>query len=102
MKKLNINDMVLVITGKDKGKKGKITSIDWSSSRVTVEGLNQSKKAIKPTQENPAGGYTVVESSLHISNVQVFSDAKSKGSRVRITSLDGKNNRTLVACGAKL
>ena len=60
------------------------------------------KKAVKPTQENPAGGITEKEAPVHISNVAVVSPKTSKGTRVKIVNKDGKNIRVAVSCGTEL
>lgn len=97
---LKIKDEVIVIAGKEKGKRGKILFIDRLRERVYVEGINKIKKFMRPTQENPKGGTVEVESALHISNVMYY-DAKSKkgvrvgfevkgGKKVRVTRPGGK------------
>ena len=58
MQKLKMNDEVIVLAGKEKGKKGKIKQIFSKQDRLIVEGINMVKKTVKPTQENPAGGMT--------------------------------------------
>ena len=55
MQKIKIDDKVIVLKGKDQGKTGKVKKLDLKKNRVLVEGVNLLKKAIKPTQENPAG-----------------------------------------------
>ncbi len=69
--KLRKNDVVQVIAGKNKGKTGRILSIDREKGRVIVEGVNLVKKAMRPTQENPKGGISEIEAPLHISNVMI-------------------------------
>ena len=73
MKKLHIKvgDEIIVITGKSKGQAGSIKSIDREKKRVKVEGLNLCKKAVKPTEENPEGGFIEIEAPIHISNVML-------------------------------
>ena len=102
MQKLRINDEVMVMAGKDKGKTGKITTLLPKRSRVIVAGVNVLKKAVKPTQENPNGGITEVEASVHRSNVMVVSPKDGKPSRVRIEEKDGKKVRVAVSCGSVL
>jgi large subunit ribosomal protein L24 len=82
--KLKKDDEVIVITGKkeDKGKKGKILSIDRKKDRVYVSGINIRKKFVRPTQENPQGGEIHIEGSIHISNVMLYDSKKKKGVRV--------------------
>jgi large subunit ribosomal protein L24 len=102
MQKLKLNDEVIVLAGKDKGKTGKLTSINFKSSKVLVEGVNMVKKAVKPTQENPSGGIFEKESAMHISNVALVSPKTKKATRVRIEEKDGKKVRVAVACGSVL
>jgi len=71
-------DQVLVLAGKDRGKKGKVLQVLPKKDRVLVEGLNLVKKAMRPTENNPEGGITEKEASLHISNVKVIESAAKK------------------------
>ena len=66
------NDQVMVTTGKDRGKTGRVLTIDRKAGRVVVEGLNMVKKAVRKKKQNDKGGITDVEASLHLSNVQVL------------------------------
>ena len=102
MQKLKLNDEVLVIAGKNKGRTGKVESIDLKNDRVLVKGVNLVKKAIKPTQENPNGGITDIEASIDRSNVAVVSPKTKKPTRVRIETKDGKKVRVATACGSVL
>ncbi len=102
MQKLKINDEVVVLAGKDKSKTGKLKSINLKKKTVIVEGINVIKKSVKPTQENPTGGFADVEKPLHISNVAVVSPKTGKATRVKIEEKDGKKVRIAVACGSTL
>jgi large subunit ribosomal protein L24 len=102
MEKLRVQDEVVVLAGKDKGKTGHILKIFRKQNRVLVGGVNVVKKAVRPTQENPAGGITEKENPIHISNVAVVSPKTKKATRVRIENKDGKNVRIAVACGTEL
>ena len=101
MQKLKVNDEVVVLAGKDKSKTGKVKKINFKKKTVIVEGVNVVKKSMKPTQENPSGGFVDLESSLHISNVAVVSPKTGKATRVRIENKDGKNVRVAVSCGSE-
>ena len=90
MQKLKVNDEVIVIAGKDKGKTGSVIKINSKKNEVIVTGINMVKKALKPSQENPQGGFAEVERPLHASNIAVVSPKTKKGTRVRIESKDGK------------
>ncbi len=102
MQKLKVNDEVVVIAGKDKGKSGTLQKINFKKNEVIVSGVNLVKKALRPSQENPQGGFAEVERPLHISNVAVVSPKTKKGTRVRIEEKDGKKVRVAVACGSVL
>lgn len=102
MQKLKLNDEVMVIAGKERGKVGKVKKLNFKKSRVIVAGLNLVKKTLKPTQENPNGGIVDIESSLHLSNVMVVSPKTKKPTRVRINLKDGKRVRVAVSCGSEI
>ncbi|MDR1931358.1 MAG: 50S ribosomal protein L24 [Spirochaetales bacterium] len=65
------NDEVRVMSGKEKGKSGRVLRVDQIKGRVLVEGLNMVKKAIKKKKQNDRGGIITVEGSIHVSNVMV-------------------------------
>ena len=90
--KIRKDDMVKIITGKDKGKTGRIIKVFPSKNRVVVEGLNLIKKHQRLTQENEQGGIVEKESSIHISNVMLMH--KNKPTRINYKILDdGKKVR---------
>jgi large subunit ribosomal protein L24 len=95
MQKIKKGDDVIVITGKDKGKRGNVTSVLVDEDRVIVENINVAKKHQKP---NPAvgapGGIVEKEMPLDISNVAIFNPASGKADRVGIKTLeDGRKVR---------
>lgn len=102
MQKLKLNDEVIILAGKDKGKSGKLVRVNSKRKVAYVEGVNVKKKALKPTQENPAGGFAEVEAGVHISNVALKSPKTGKPTRVRIEKKDNKNVRVAVKCGTVL
>lgn len=63
-------DNVLVIAGKNKGKRGVITSVNAKKQTVIVEGVRTLKKATKPTEADPEGGIKDIDGPIHISNVK--------------------------------
>ena len=97
--KLKKDDEVICIGGADKGKKGKILSIDKRKDRIFVSGINKRKKYVRPTQENPQGGIIEIENSIHISNVMHYEYKKKKGARVGIEVKNGSKERTLKSKG---
>jgi large subunit ribosomal protein L24 len=76
------DDTVIVITGKDKGKKGRIIAAYPRENRVLVEGVNMVKKHAKPTQQNPQGGILDQEAPIHVSNVMLVDPKTNKPTRV--------------------
>lgn len=76
--KIKVNDNVLVIAGKDKGKTGKVIKTLRKKDRVIVEGINLVKKHTKPNNANEAGGIFDVESSIHVSNVKKVEETAKK------------------------
>jgi large subunit ribosomal protein L24 len=93
MQKLKVNDTALVLAGKDKGKTGKIKSINFKTNRVVVEGVNIVKKAMKPNQANQQGGIVDLEKAIHISNVSLLDPKTGKATRVTFKKVAGKNVR---------
>ena len=102
MQKLKINDEVVVLAGRSKGKTGKVKSINLKKKTVMVDGVNLVKKSVKPTQENPNGGFADIEKPLHKSNIAVVSPKSGKATRVRIEEKDGKKVRVAISCGSVL
>lgn len=75
-------DTVVVISGKDKGKKGKVLQAMPKQSRVIVEGVNMVTKHQKPNQQMQQGGIVNREASVHVSNVMIFDKKANQGVRV--------------------
>ena len=99
--KIKTGDTVIVITGKDKGKTGKVTSVIKSNDRVIVEGINIMKRHKKATQESP-GKIEELESPIHISNVAHLDPETGKPTRVKYDSKDGLKRRLSVMSGSLL
>jgi large subunit ribosomal protein L24 len=102
MQKLKVNDEVVVIAGRDKGKTGKIKSLNFKKGTAVVEGVNMVKKTVRPTQENPEGGIFDKEGVINISNIAVVSPKTKTPTRVRIEVKDGKKVRVATKCGSVL
>src|SRR6476661_316923 len=94
MDKIRTNDEVIVLTGKDKGKRG-VVKQRVDANHVVVEGVNVAKKATRP---NPMAGTTggIVDKlmPIHVSNVALFNAATGKADRVGSKVVDGKKVRT--------
>ena len=74
-------DMVKVIAGDEKGKTGKITSVNPSTSKVIIEGINLVTKHSKPSASNPQGGISKMEAAIHASNVMLVEGKKEAATR---------------------
>ena len=97
--KLKKGDQVTILTGKERGKKGKVLRVLPEKNRVLVEGLNFLKVYTRPSQQNPKGGITQVEGKLHRSNVQLVCPRCSKPTRVGYQFLaDGTKQRVCKKC----
>lgn len=83
--------MVFVNAGDDKGKTGKVVSVDTKKCRAIVEGVNMVSKSTKPNAKNPQGGIIKQEAGIHISNLQVLDPVKNVPTRIgRKLNADGK------------
>lgn len=94
-------DVVVVISGGDKGKTGKVLEIDAKHDRVIVEGINRVWKHLRKSERNPQGGRLQKEAAIHISNVQPIDPTTGKGTRVRYQVKDGAKHRVATS-GASL
>lgn len=96
-------DTVVVISGKDKGKTGKVLGVNPKNERVIVENVNMVKKHQKPTPKMQQAGIMEMEAPIHASKVMLY-DAKAKsGTRIRYKKLeDGKKVRISVKTGEVL
>ena len=99
MAKIKRDDEVIVITGKDKGKRGKVVRV--LEDRVVIAGINMVKKHVKASPaRGTQGGIVDQEASLHISNVAVFNAATQKADRLGYKLLDdGKKVRVFKSSG---
>lgn len=92
-------DYVLVISGDDKGKKGKIVGIFPKKMQVIVESVNFLKKHTKPTQNVPQGGVIKQEGALHISNIKLICNKCNKPTTVKREKVkEGKRVRVCKKC----
>ena len=97
------NDIVLVISGNYKGKRGKVLKVFPKKHRVIVEGVNFVKRHTKPTQKNPQGGIVEKEASIHVSNLMVICPKCDTPTRLGRKILeDGKKVRVCMNCGEML
>lgn len=100
MKKLKVNDVVVVRTGASAGKTGKVLSINAKTNKVVVEGVNEVKRSIKPSQQNPEGGFATKNLPIHASNVALVDSKTNKPTRVGFEVKDGKKVRVARKSGS--
>ena len=94
------DDTVIVISGKDKGRTGRVVSVDWKKERVLVEGINIVTRHTKPNQTNQQGGLIQIESPVHYSNIQLYNPTLKRGVRVKIQKSDaGVKSRVCTKSG---
>jgi large subunit ribosomal protein L24 len=94
MRRIRKGDDVIVVAGKDKGRRGTVVRL-LDNDRVVVEGINMAKKHQKPNpMKGVSGGIMEIEMPLHISNVMPYNPATAKGDRVGFRTLeDGRKVR---------
>jgi large subunit ribosomal protein L24 len=99
MDKIRKNDEVIVLTGKDKGKRG-VVQQRVSADYIVVDGVNVAKKAVKPNPMTGAtGGIVDKLMPIHVSNVAIFNAATGKADRVGVKLVDGKRVRVYKSTG---
>ena len=92
MSKLHIRkgDEVIILTGKDKGQKGKVLKVFVKEQKALVEGANMVSKSTKPSAKHPQGGIIKQEAPIHISNLSLIDPKSGKATRISIKH-EGKN-----------
>ena len=103
--RIRTDDEVIVIGGKDRGKRGKVLRVEPAKDRVYVEGLNMMKRHQRPRQTasgQVAGGVIEREGPIHVSNVMLIDPSDGKRTRVRIDVVDGKRLRVAKRSGQRL
>ena len=93
------DDTVIVISGDDKGKKGKVLEVSPKEGKVIVEGFNVVTKHVKPTRMGQVGGIVTTEAALYASKVQLVCPKCGKPTRVGHVIEDGKKLRVCKKCG---
>jgi large subunit ribosomal protein L24 len=94
MKRIHKGDRVMVISGEDRGKEGKVLKVFLKDNRAIVEGVNFVKRHVRPTQKNPQGGIVEKEASVHMSNIMVIDPKTNEPTRTRFEKLqDGRKVR---------
>ena len=96
------NDTVVVLSGKDKGKKGKVLSVDPESRKVIVEGISVASRHQKPRKQGEEGGIIKKETPIYASKVMTVCPKCDKATRVAHKIVDGKKVRVCKHCGAEI
>ena len=103
-KKLHVKtgDMVIVVSGDDKGKTGKVVEVSPKEGKVIVNGVNLVKKHMRPRPPKEAGGILEVEGAMYASKVQLYCEKCKKATRAAHKMDGDKKTRVCVKCGAEL
>ena len=96
------DDKVIVLSGKDKGKEGKVLSVDPKAGKVIVEGVSVASKHSKPRKQGEKGGIIKLETPIYACKVMVVCPKCGKATRVAHKLENGKNVRVCKKCGASL
>jgi large subunit ribosomal protein L24 len=93
------NDLVLVTTGKDAGKRGKVIKVDPDKNRIIVEGIGIAKRHTKPSRSLPQGGIIEKEGMIASSNAMLVCTKCQQPTRIAKRLVDGKQARACKRCG---
>jgi len=101
MSKLNIkkDDTVIVLSGDDKGTKGKVLEVSPSERKAIVKGVHVVQKHTKPRKQGDNGGIISVEGAVYVDKLALYCDKCGKGVRVKHKVADGKKVRVCAKCG---
>ena len=102
MNRIKKGDTVYVNAGNDKGKTGKVLSVDTAKQRIIVEGVNMVSKHTKPNAKQPQGGIIKHEAPVHVSNVNLIDPKSGKPTRVGFKVEDGKKVRIAKKSGEEI
>ena len=96
------NDTVIVLSGKDKGKEGKVLSADPKGGKLIVEGVNVATKHQKPKNQQDQGGIIKTETPIYACKVMVVCPKCGKATRHAVKLADGKKVRVCKKCGQEI
>ena len=99
---IKTNDTVVVLSGKDKGKQGKVLTADPKGLKVIVEGVNVAKRHQKARKQGEESGIIKKETPIYVSKVMLVCPKCGKPTRVGHTIADGKKTRACKKCGASI
>ena len=100
--KIKKSDNVIIIAGKDKGKKGKVIKALPSQDRIVVEGANIKKRHMRPKKSGQKGQIVEIPASIHISNVQIIESKTGEPTRIGTKIVNGKKIRISKKTGAEI
>ncbi|HDH96782.1 MAG TPA: 50S ribosomal protein L24 [Proteobacteria bacterium] len=101
--RLKKNDIVVVISGKDKGKRGKILKVLRDEGKIIVEGINFIKKHVRPSAQHRHGGIVEMEGAIPASKAMIYCPKCERGVRIGMKFLeDGRKVRVCKRCGEVL
>ena len=104
MSKIHVktDDTVIVISGNDKGKKGKVLEVSPKEGKVIVEGVHMVKKHVRPRPPKDNGGFVEVEGAIYASKVMHYCSKCDAGRRAKVVEKNGKKIKVCAKCGAEL
>jgi large subunit ribosomal protein L24 len=99
--RIKANDTVMVISGEDRGTRGKVLRVNRTTNKLVVEGVNRVYKHVRRSQKNPQGGRLSIEMPIAVSNVMMICGACGAATRLGARHLaDGSKERYCKKCGA--
>ena len=96
------DDTVIVISGDDKGVKGKVIAVSPEEGKVIVEGANMQTKHVKPRRQGEAGGIVKVEGAMYADKVALYCNNCKAGRRAKTVVENGKKIRVCAKCGKEI
>ena len=102
MNRLKVGDLVQIISGKDKGKQGKITKVIAEDEKVVVEGVNTVTRHTRPTPRNQQGGKITKDAPIHASKVMPVDPETGKPTRVKIKTAEDGTKTRVAKSGAQI
>lgn len=100
--KIRKNDIIKIITGKDKGKSGKVLKVFLEKGKVLVDGLNLYKKHVRPKRQDEKGQIISVPRPINVSNIMLICSSCNKTARIGYRFENENKIRICKKCGAKL
>ena len=100
--KLKKGDTVLIISGKDRGRKGKVLKSFPKGQRILVESINLKKKHIRPKREEEKGQIVQIPAPIHVSNVKLICSKCGKATRIGYKIAENRKYRICKKCGAEI